>query len=54
MSDLLKRDERIRLEALAQAVASSAMQGLSEKLIINRAIAFESYIRKGAKTNAES
>jgi hypothetical protein len=54
MADLLKRDERIRLEALAQAVASSAMQGLNEKLILSRASAFEKYIRNGAKTNGET
>lgn len=47
MTDLLNRRERIRLEALAQAVASTSMQGLGEKAILHRAAAFEKYIREG-------
>ena len=47
--DQLTRDERVRLEALAQAVASTAMQGLGEKAVLSRAMSFENYIRGGVK-----
>lgn len=45
--DQLQRDERIRLEALAQAVAQSMGRSLSAESIIHVAQQFELWIRNG-------
>lgn len=45
IEDKLTRDERIRLEALAQAVAINAMRNLQPNLIIQDAQKLEKYIR---------
>lgn len=45
IEDKLTRDERIRLESLAQAVASSGMHQEGTETIIHKAKRFETYIR---------
>jgi hypothetical protein len=47
--DQLTRDERIRLEALNQAVQSTAVNGprLPADIVIEQAVEFEKFIRHG-------
>jgi len=45
LEDKLTRDERIRLEALAQAVAMNMQRNLQSNLIIQDAKKLEDYIR---------
>ena len=48
--DQLTRDERIRLEALNQAVARAmGALGISDVEIVRRARVFERWIREGAQ-----
>lgn len=47
VQDQLSRDERIRLEALAQAVAMNMGVAVSDEQIISNAKAFERWILKG-------
>jgi hypothetical protein len=47
MNDQLSKDERIRLEALNQAVAAGV--GGAREGILNMAYKFEDYIRNGAE-----
>ncbi len=50
VDDILTHDERLRLECLAQANATSSPRQDPET-IIDKAIRFETYIRTGAKDN---
>lgn len=47
IEDKLTREERLRLEALAQAVASKTMQSSSSEEILRRARLFHGYITSG-------
>ena len=47
IEDKLTRDERIRLEALAQGIASQGMQSLQPEALLVRAKKFEAWIRDG-------
>lgn len=54
IEDKLSTDQRIRLEALAQANNSLAgTLSRSPTLVVERAKAFENYIRHGEGTNAD-
>lgn len=53
LEDKLTRDERIRLECLAQANVLSSGFGMTPTTIIDRAKQFERYIRENTEsTNA--
>jgi hypothetical protein len=48
IEDRLDRDERIRLEALNQAITNSMTTPmLSTELVLDKAVKFERYIREG-------
>lgn len=47
IEDQLNKEQRIRLEALAQSVASTVGMPIAAHIIIERAKSFESYIRTG-------
>jgi hypothetical protein len=47
MGDQLKRDERIRLEALAQAVQLNIGIAISDEQIVSIARKFEAWIKEG-------
>lgn len=47
IEDKLDHDERLRLECVAQAVASTAMSRPSAETIVETAKRFETYIREG-------
>lgn len=49
IKDLLKREERIRLEALNQANQFAAMRhDMTGPNVVAKAVLFEEYIRRGA------
>ena len=48
MGDQLNRDERIRLEALAQAVALNSGCAVSDEQVLSIAKHFERWIRNGS------
>lgn len=52
MEDQLGRNERIRLEALAQSVAASSMS--TSETIIHQAKKFEAYIRNDEEENQDA
>jgi len=53
IEDKLTQDQRIRLECMAQAVASNAMAGLTAKTdpyaLVKKAEVIEAYVREGGK-----
>jgi hypothetical protein len=53
VEDRLDRDERIRLESLNQAIASTMGTSFPTRSIMARAFTFEDYIRNGKTVGDE-